>query len=46
MKKDVKLLAERLAKVRLFAGMSSEELAEVVGFLDSALAVRLPVLVA
>ena len=33
-KKDVKLLAERLAKFRLFEGMSREELVAVVGFLD------------
>ena len=34
MKKNEKLLAERLAKFRLFAGMSREEIAAVVGALD------------
>ena len=32
MKKNEKLLAERLAKFRLFAGMSREEIAAVIGF--------------
>ena len=33
-KKDVKLLAERLAKFRLFEGMSREEISTIVEFLD------------